>query len=643
MQTARNIEGNERMETQNNEVLDNVVTINRMKQFRQEIGLIADRSVRSRIISDESYRNYRQVVTGQEEHELSVEMLKGMRDFAKKHEDKAGEIAVHIQRAKQEKVASDNDEKFLMSALILENEFTFAQNAAQIENVVAKKIENMKKDRKEYDDIANHKLVKNVGFIKTGENEKLEVPDEKKFLEMKVPERREFLKKAKEALPKAEEYAEKIGEAISFENVKEYKGLLDKAMKDKIIGVKTQQKFMDGFKKIDGKEQEYWIKEFPKEMERYEKMWGEVRSTLQGDALSKIEGMIDEKGYSEIFTAFGSTCEKEKTRLDESYKNELGKFKEKGYVGEHSVNEYNAWMGKQELKDKYDALEKMHDGPGGQMARYKKLNEDIENNLPGKAQKYLEGKRDEWGYTEMNSQYQRFIQGEKVPSESSVSRSTSDPLSIINSGATRAAIVETNLSLKKRGKEKQGTFLRRVKRMFINENKDSFDASGFQSRLKQNKEDIKERGDVQRKPEESKGADVLDFQSKLKASRRNNEEVDRTKVDEEMHELEQTGKAKAVDDHGFKQVETKADKGHTERKTQVEINRDQAMDRFFTEDHRHQYRSKIEGGQDDLSLAVHTEDGRTVELNLTEIRAMGKYMEEDMQKVDEGESLDKAT
>ena len=118
------------------------------------------------------------------------------------------------------------------------------------------------------------------------------------------------------------------------------------------------------------------------------------------------------------------------------------------------------------------------------------------------------------------------------------------------------------------------------------------------------------------------------------------EKVDESGIKDEMKVAESSG-AKVVEDQGFKEVQFE-DSGHTARKTQIQINREKSMDRFFSEDHKHQYRSKTEGGEDELSLAVHAQDGRTVELNLTEIRAMEKYMEEDLQKVDEGEDLDKA-
>ncbi len=104
-----------------------------------------------------------------------------------------------------------------------------------------------------------------------------------------------------------------------------------------------------------------------------------------------------------------------------------------------------------------------------------------------------------------------------------------------------------------------------------------------------------------------------------------------------MRDLERTQKAHIIDEEGFRQVKTLEDHGHTRRKTQLEINREKAMDQFFVEDNKQQFRSREQGGKDDLSLAVRTEDGRTVELDLKEIRALEKYLEQQ----EEGD-LDKA-
>lgn len=646
MTIINNIEGKDAVkESPKNETLENVVNINRMRQLRQEVKLIADRSYQKQIISNESYAGYEKLAAGGDEEKITLELLKSIRDFAEIHEIKAERIQKHVESAKRRKVASDNDEKFLMSHLILDNELQFSLDSVATENLILQKIKRMEDDRRAYDEIANHKLVKNVGYLKTDKNTKIDVPNEKKFLEMTVPERRKFLEQIKTALPKAEKYAETTGQEESKEITGKYKALLNKAYEKKIIGKKTYEKFLDGFKKIDKDEKKYWISEFPDEMKRYGKLWSNIRSTLKGKALEHMESMRDENGYTEIFTEFGKTCEHEKMRLDKEYGTLLEGFEKEKIIGRHTVDDFKNWMSGQELKGKYDAVEKLHDRSGGQMERYRKLDNDIKNNLPVKARDYLESKRDDWGYAEMKSQYDRFMQGEKIPSQDK-SENENDPLSVVASTAVKRAIVDVNIALKKEGKGKRHTFLNRIKTMFGEEQSDNFNATGFQARLRKDREQIKEKPREQSK-EKDGDTNVIDLQQKLQEkrvqkARGHTEAIDKSGIEDEMRVLKETKKARVVNEKGFRQIETSENGDHTERKTQLEINRAEAMKQFFIEDNQQQFRSQHQGGHDDLSLAVRTEGGHTVELDLTEIRALGKYLEEEEKKDMEDKRLDKA-
>ena len=551
-----------------------------------------------------------------------------------------------ITRAIQNGVITEKDREFYQQK-IHENVFTGNQIVTKgmmekSERELAESLKKRESERLEYDSISKNPIVKN-GILAVSETEKIKIPDEKGYLKMSVPERRELLKKLHEALPKAEKYAEKTGQVESKELTKKYKSFLDKAYEKKIIGKKTYEKFLDGFNKIDKKEKETWVKEFPEQMVKYEKLWGEIRSTLKGKPLQHMESLRDEKGYTELFTEFGRVCESEKSRLDSEYGNKLEEYKEKGIIGKRTADEFKNWMRGQDLKSKYDAIDKLHDGSGGQLERYKKLHDDIKNNLPKKQQAYIELKLDVWGYAETKAQYDKFIRGEKIPDEAGALRK-SDPLANIRSTAVRAAIVETEISLKESGGNKRRTFLGRMKRMFREEQKDNFDAKGFQARLhKDREESVDKNKTVETRlgapQDEENNRSTVDFQQKLSQARAkgeknqekgrtNMEEVDKSGIEDEMRQLKQEGKAKIVKEEGFKQVESVGDDGHTQRKTQLEINRKKAMDRFFTEDFKHEYKGKTEGGHDDLSLAVRMEDGRAVELKLDDIRAMEKYFEQ---------------
>jgi hypothetical protein len=619
MSTSGRIENEiEQQETLTSENLDNVVNMNRMYQLRQEIKLVADNSYRKQIISDKSYLEYNKLATGKDEQGMTIDMLKNVRNFAEAHENKAKRIYDHIENAKKQKHISEVDEKYLMAKYVLQKELDFSQNFQTIENHVLKKLDNRKKDKEIYDKIANHKLVQNVGYLKIDENTKIQVPNEKEFLEMTVPERHELLKKLQEALPKAEKYAEKVGEEESQELEKEYKSRLDKAYtEDKIIGQCTYNKFWNGFQKIDNKEKKYWIKEFNDQIDRYGKLWKDIRGNLKEDELKQMESSRDKMGYTELFVKYGET----KKSLDDKYKKNLEHFKEKGIIGEHVKNEFMSWIKDQDPKKKYDAIDNLHDREGGQMENYQKLWNNIEKNLSKDQRAFMESKRDGWGYTEMKNQYDQFIRGENMLSE----EGKNDPLSVINSTAIKTAIIRTNIDLKKRGKGKRKTFLNRLQRMFSREQRDQFDAKGFQARLRKDRVEKQEKTLEQTSNKGITTDNMINLQQKLKekrvekSGRRHGDSVEKSGIE----------KADVVKEEGFTQIKTSEDDGHIHRKAQLEINRVKGMERFFIEDQKQQFRGKEEGGRDDLSLAVHTDDGRTVELDLTEIRAMEKYLEEE--------------
>jgi hypothetical protein len=537
-------------------------------------------------------------------------------------------------------VIAEKDREFYQQK-IHENVFTGNQIVTKemmekAERELAESLKKRESERLEYDSISKNPIVKN-GMLAVSETEKIKIPDEKRYLKMSVPDRRELLKKLKEALPRAEKYAEKTGQVESKELTEKYKGLLEKAYGKKIIGKKTYEKFLDGFKKIGKSEKETWVKEFPEQMVRYEKLWQEIRSSLKGKALDHMESLRDEKGYTELFTEFGKTRDTEKNRMDKEYDSKLEKSIQQGVIGKNTAGEFKKWMKSQDLESKYDAVDKLHDGPGGQMERYKKLHDDIGKNLSGKQQEYIHSKLDGWGYTETKAQYDKFMKGEKLPSDEGASKE-SNTLAAIRSTAVKTAIIETEIALKEKGADKKQTFLSSIKRIFRNERRDDFDAKGFQARLHKDREQLAGQDKPEGPHKEGVSASVMDLQQKLvreraksngpeEKTRKNLHEVDKSGVEEEMSELEGSGKAHVLKEEGFKQVESIED-GRTQRKTQVEINREKGMNKFLSENSKRGFKGKAEGGKDDVSLAVHMQDGRAVELNLGDIRAMEKYFEE---------------
>ena len=118
-----------------------------------------------------------------------------------------------------------------------------------------------------------------------------------------------------------------------------------------------------------------------------------------------------------------------------------------------------------------------------------------------------------------------------------------------------------------------------------------------------------------------------------------NDRVDFNQISEDADTLEDCGQAKVVDENGFVQVESKGADGLTNREAQLTINEDEGLDRFFSEDGKHGYKSEVSGGRDDLSLAIYTKSGRTVELDLQEIQSYEEYLKH---KEEEERKLPKA-
>ncbi len=321
--------------------------------------------------------------------------------------------------------------------------------------------------------------------------------------------------------------------------------------------------------------------------------------------------MVDKKGHSDLSNSFEKLKTAEPGRLKHCYKEKLKDYQSEGIIGLHTVSEFEVWMGQQDLAGKYEAEEKLPN----QMARYEELWQEIKE-LPKKQQNFLRSKIDAWGYTELDDQYNKFIAGEDIPVTSSDSGDQN--LSQLRSKEVKDAIIETDDMLSEQGTGKKNSFIRVLDKMFNRVNRDSFDASSFET-------------DLRAKVANDNGV------KHIKKNRGADDEVNKKQIDNDTKILEESGKAKVSEESGFIQVES-AVGNKTARQTQVTINASGGMKRFFNEDSKHNYRAEDDGGHDDLSLAIYTDAGRTVELDLQEIRVLHKHMEAQ----EEEDSLDKA-
>ena len=663
-----------------------VESSNSLVEKRSKIHALLDNFEDKKIATNKTVQEYRKAVDA----DKTLEGLQGFHQWIAQEWMKANfklnRLQSDINEGIKEGIMSDGDRAFLMEKLILTDEHDFVGQADKIENILKKKIDNMKKDREQYDKLANHTLVKNTGFLKTDKDTKINIPNETDFLKMKVPDRRQMLEKAKEALPKAEKYAEQIGGVESEKFTKEYSDLLKKAQGAKLIGKKTVAKYMDGFKKIDLKEKEYWLAEMKNghQLQRYKDMWGSIRKTLKGSALEYMEGLRDQMGYKQLFIEYGKVKEKEGKRLDGEYKGKLEEACRLKIISKETLRSFmkdpEYGMEKQDLEGKNRYMK----GFDSQMQRYKALRIKI-NQLDKSKQSTLNKMYDDEksGYTEINNKYKE-LTGQKEPEKKTEKKEQKDLLADVTDLTVKKGIISAQKLLKQQGREKQTNFLRVIHNITKGEQSNKFDEGGFQANLqemrqeKQKKEEprvtlseptvTKKEGklfsfqDRFRKrrmaaqgqhdeslslvPEHKEGeGNVLSFQDQLRqkrqvGQRRDSESIDRSGVEEEVKSVESDSRAHVFRDEGFIQAESKDENNETHRAVIANINKEKDLKHLNTEHKKKELKGKGEGGHDKVSFAIKTDDGRTVELNLQQIRAMERFIKADMRSpVDEEEKM----
>ncbi|PIZ72035.1 hypothetical protein COY07_03905 [Candidatus Peregrinibacteria bacterium CG_4_10_14_0_2_um_filter_43_11] len=376
--------------------------VNSIHEFRRELVMIADRALAQKFINDEAHRGLKEVSEGGrlgKDDQATWKALTFQREDFKRAQGVVQEMQGVLKQAMREKIASEADYEFLMGNLVLSGQINVTEKAVELARKMKEKVDHMKKDREGYDKIANHKLVRNTGFLKTGPNEKdkIDVPDEKAFLKMTVPERRKLLEGVKKALPKAEEYAKEAGKVESVEQTEAYDQLLHKAQfKDKIIGRETAKKFKEGFKVIDHTEKERWIKTFEGEMERYQRLWSDIRSTLEGSDLNEMEGERDTMGWSQLSAEFGKT-------MCRVYDGNLDDLHTKKVISNHTKKAFSLDIAKRPLPEQQRYLKQLD----SQMERYQSLRSNIDELKDKKAQSALNAlyESETCGYTEIHDLY----------------------------------------------------------------------------------------------------------------------------------------------------------------------------------------------------------------------------------------------
>jgi hypothetical protein len=625
--------------------VDDFLQRSRMHRVRREIGTIADRSFREKLIDEEAYRNYAQLADRQEEFTMTEDLLQSIRRAAESHEYYALGIKQLIARAKTDGIASDKDEAFLMEQLVVEN-IDFVSQHEAVYKMVKEKIERMTKDREELEKIWAHPLVRNTAYIKLDATNKLKVPVIKEFLEMTVPERRAFLKKFNEALPKAEAYAEQTDKQESRQLNEKYRKELEKRRQKGVIGNHTFQQYIDGFKHIDKEEKEYWLKEIGNQMKRYEELWKDIRITLSGDALKQMEAQRDSTGYTELFKQLSRHKEALSKRLCDDYSIALEVYREQGIIGHHTYSEFMNWMRAQPVDSQKIAESLLP----GQMERYQSLWDSI-SQLGRKQRQYLESRRNEWGYSELKQQYDAFLEGAPIPSERQ-QKSDDELLGGVRNQEVKKAIQATDKLLEDQGDARRQAFMGTMGGVISSESSSGFDASSFQSDVHEQAQSVDEYmqdSDI----EESVNDNQADFQfaRDLRAKRRaelkkaapepdhpekedaeddrenKNEDDGAPDINKDMKKISQYEMAETAKVSGFMQSKVVEEDDKTHRKTNVTINDKNALKQYLSENASHSFRGKSEGNNDEVTFSAGTASGG-VELNLSEVKIMQKYLDE---------------
>ena len=409
-------------------------------------------------------------------------------------------ITDHVEQAIREKVITEKDRIFykkkMKENVLSGKQIVTREILKQAEKDILESLENRRKERKEYDDLVNSPINQD-GFLHIDKNDKIQIVDEQGYLGMSVPERRKWLKKIREALPKAKKYAEKQNGIESEKLEKEYKALLDEARKEGVIGLKTIRKFMDGFKKINLKEKEYWIQEMENgnQLKRYQDLWTDIRKTLKGPALKRMEGLRDKMGYTELLQEFGRFCEKESSRIVGEYEKKLENAYQQKVISKHTKLSFLQDIRNQPLKEQQQYLEDFDK----EMERYETLRSKIDQLKDKRSQKVLNEmyESNEYGYSEIQAKYNR-LTGQASDGQASLSQEKDRKiLNSITNETIKEGIIEADEKLNKTQKK---TFVERLTHYFSGKHAEEQDASDYQkkvqaARLEQEKELIKDKID----------------------------------------------------------------------------------------------------------------------------------------------------
>jgi hypothetical protein len=284
------------------------------------------------------------------------------------------EIKSEIALSVEGKVISDGDRVELMDRLVVNGEVDFVGQVDQIQEAVHQELEAMAVDREEFDALLENPLVAE-GTLVIGEDEKLEIPDLEGYLEMSAEKRREFLAKARLALPKAERHQELEGRKETLRLEGEFHGRLVEARKEGVIGFVAAQRFKRFFRKLDNKSKGETLEALDEILEPYVELWEEIRETFDGGRpLARLEGMRDLSDHQQLRGQFEKIVRQECARMDWEYGQALDSAYAKKMLPAKERHEWGRAMHAGDLEGKRERLESLE----GDLEPYAELREGID-------------------------------------------------------------------------------------------------------------------------------------------------------------------------------------------------------------------------------------------------------------------------
>lgn len=565
------------------ESLETVEKSNKLAEGRSKISALLADFERGNLVTGKTADEYRKAA----ENEENAEGLEGFYQWMEKQWVRANEqldgMKIRIDEGVRKKIMSSGDYNFLMENLILKEGTDFIGQCDKIDEVLTEKIQRMEKDRKRYDKITNHPLAEGQKHLKTGENSRFELPDEKQFLKWTVPERRKFLEAAEKQIPEAEKYAEKSEKSGEKLLEKKYTKLLSTAREKKWIGKATEKKYLEDFKKQSGAEKARWVREMEngEQMDRYKKLWSKIRENLSGDALKEMEKKRETMGYSKLMEAFGIVLEKEKSSLDSDYEKKLEKAYGQGIVSRKTHKAFRENMKRQTLEGKKDYLKKFDE----QMKKYTVLRVKISRINDKETRQSLESmyESEEAGFSEISARYQRVAA--RFEDGKSMEKFNDKNLIEVSDIKVRKAIVKSG---EKMGDNEKKGMLKRLTGYFESQQSEKIDASSFQKNLRQARE-------------------------RLGGGKKNKSDKKLS-----LDETKNTGKT-------FVKKTISNEDGKLAKVSKVFLDDESAVRSMVNE-------TPMSKGRDRLTLLISSEDGKAVRLKMHEIRAAIKYLDEDLKQ-----------